>query len=222
MKRTMKTESEMKSESDHETSVSIRSSVKTKAELEQLTKEQPKAHWLRDKIRDEKLQKQIELTNMEWISIPREEYNSELGGYFIQWDKATTEQKQMLKQLQKANVLVPSVEVLGKYVNDYAIDWKREKAEKGEMVKTQHVDTIRFEDVYKVVEFFHQRNGIELNQTRNAGMVVLRGKHNVGVNYSKAVVEIFRELCARSQEMKLVSEDCYATGYVITLSMTDV
>ena len=208
--------------SDHETSVAIRSSKKSKVELEQLTKNQTKSKWLKDKIRDEKLQKQIELTNKEWIAIPREEYNAELGGTQIQWDKATNKQKEMIAQLQKANVLVPSVEVLGRYVNEYAIDWKREKAEKGEMVKTQHVDTIRFEDVYKVVEFFHQRNGIELNQTRNAGMVVLRGKHNVGVNYSKAVVEIFRELCARSQEMKLVSEDCYATGYIITLSMTDV
>ena len=103
-----------------------------------------------------------------------------------------------------------------------ASDTYQEKAEKGEMVKTQHVDTIRFEDVYKVVEFFHQRNGIELTQSRNAGMVVLRGKHNVGVNYSKAVVEIFKELCFRSQEMKLVNSDCYATGYVITLSVIDV
>ena len=159
---------------------------------------------------------------MEWIAIPRQEYDAELGGTQIQWDKATNEQKQMLKKLQKANVLVPTLELLGKFVNDYAIEWKKEKAEKGEMVKTQHVDTIRFEDVYKVVEFFHLRNGIELNQTRNAGMVVLRGKHNVGVNYSKAVVEIFKELCVRSQEMKLVNEDCYATGYVITLSVIDV
>lgn len=212
----------MKAESDYETSVAIRSSVKSKVELEQLTKDQPKSKWLRDKIRDEKLQKQIELTDNEWIAIPRQEYDAELGGHQIQWDKATNEQKEMIAKLQKANVLVPSVEVLGRYVNDYAIDWKKDKADRGEMVKTQHVDTIRFEDVYKVVEFFHLRNGIELNQTRNAGIVQLRGKHNVGVNYSKAVVEIFKELCVRSQEMKLVSEDCYATGYVILLSMTDV
>lgn len=212
----------MKAESDYETSVAIRSSIKSKVELEKLTKDQPKSKWLRDKIRDEKLQKQIELTNMEWIAIPREEYNAELGCYHVQWDKATNEQKEMIKKLQKANVLVPTIELLGKFVNDYAIEWKKEKAEKGEMIKTQHVDTIRFEDVYKVVEFFHLRNGIELSQTRNAGIVVLRGKHNVGVNYSKAVLEIFRELCVRSQEMRLVSEDCYATGFNITLSMTDV
>jgi len=208
--------------SDHETNVSIRSSKKSKVDLEKLTKNQSKSKWLKDKIRDEKLQKQIELTNKEWIAIPRQEYDAELGCYHVQWNKATNKQKEMIAQLQKANVLVPTIEFLGKFVNDYAIEWKKEKAEKGEMIKTQHVDTIRFEDVYKVVEFFHLRNGIELDQTRNAGMVVLRGKHNVGVNYSKAVLEIFRELCARSQEMKLVSEDCYSTGFIITLSMTDV
>tara|TARA_B100000029_G_scaffold229937_1_gene227426 strand:- start:484 stop:1113 length:630 start_codon:yes stop_codon:yes gene_type:complete len=208
--------------SDYETNVAIRSSIKSKMELEKLTKDQPKSKWLRDKIRDEKLQKQIELTNDKWLAIPREEYNFELGGYQIQWDNATSKQKEMIRQLQNDNVLAPNVKLVGKYVNDYAKEWKKEKADRGELIKTQHVDTIRFEDVFKIVEFFHQRNGIELTQTRNAGIVVLRGKHNVGVNFSKLIVEVFRELCVRSQEMKIIDADCYDTGYVITLSVIDV
>jgi len=212
----------MKTESDHETSVSIRSSLKSKIELDKLLIDKTKSQWLKDKIRDDRLIQAIEMTDKEWIAIPREEYNAELSGFQIQWGKATNEQKEMIRELQKAGVLVEMATILGKFVNDYAIEWKKEKAEKGEMVQTQHVDTIRFEDVYKVVEFFHFRNGIELTQTRNAGTIQLIGKHNIGTNYSKAVTEIFRELCRRSQEMKIVNADNFASGYVITLSLSDV
>ena len=198
-------------ECDSFTIVSFRASTATKKAIEKLLELKPdltnrKNTWLRDLIVRETARVNFTMQNVDVTIIPSSEYNMHLGGYQVNWERCTEDQRMLCHQLIKDGILERETIALGRYVRDFTLQTKKMKKNRlGLFTQNVSGDTT-FEDMMKAIEDFSGMNNIHFETNREAGVMKVHCKHTIGSHYSEAIAAIIKHACDISQEFELIGE----------------
>ena len=169
-----------------ETHISIRSSVETKKNIQDMRFGEA-TKFLEKSTTEAIHRKAIEIPKFNWLSIPFREYNFLLGGYIP----------------DSEGKFVPIYKKNASQVINFCRLIKKNKAAKGKLGGEQLAHVLRFEDVYHVIEHFHEMNHVYIKQIRDSKSTIIQSLHTVGSNWSKFLVELFRETGEITQEFEV-------------------
>jgi hypothetical protein len=185
----LKKKNQKEKSKNSETHISIRSSIKTKKNIQDMRFGEA-TKFLEKSTTEAIHRKAIELPTYNWISIPFKEYNFLLGGYIP----------------DSEGKFVPIYKVNASQVINFCRLIKTAKAAKGKLGGEQQAHVLRFEDVYHVVEHFHEMNHVYIKLTRDSKSTIIESQHTVGANWSKFLVELFRQTGEITQEFEVYND----------------